>query len=121
MTDQYTVSLEEPLNTVLRATEEHHKADSQLAVLQATVTALYAYDVNISNAEEKLQVLPLINGILQDHSDRTEVVNDIEDLKEHVKEMSMLAINTKTAQIELSNKGLKFHENMPEECPLCGK
>ena len=119
--EQEIVDRESAVDDLLDMHTMRTQALEGLDMLQQGFTEWTTLNADITTQTVHQKLLDPVNQILYNYGARDTVITNIETLKEHVKEMSMLAINTKTAQIQLANKGELFYMHMPDTCPLCGK
>jgi exonuclease SbcC len=119
--DQEIVDREEVVDELLDMIAQRSQVLEAKTSLTESVTSwtILETDTMISAARQKLLVP--VEEILDLYESKHQGVEDLEEIKRQVKEVSMAAINNRTGEIQLENLELEFEQHMPEECPLCGK
>jgi exonuclease SbcC len=119
--DQEIVDRESIVDDLLDMHTMGTQVQEGITLLEEGITTWKLLNTNIAISSTRQKLLDPINEILDLYDSKKEVKENIEDLKSQVMEVSMLAINTRTEQIQLERKETEFEQHMPEICPLCGK
>ena len=112
---------ESAVDSILKMYADKEAAWVDLDELQGTWSEIGSIESEIEYVGMQTKLLPSVEAILILYDDRHQLTNDLYKLEDAVSGLSSVSKRLSEMEVLLEEKETIFHDNMPDECPLCGE
>jgi|AntDeeMinimDraft_6_1070357.scaffolds.fasta_scaffold00493_7 chromosome segregation ATPase len=117
---QVLVSKEEGTENILNLITKRKKLEKKETKLNSLIHKIKSVDREIAERKTLTSSKDLVDPILRAHKKRRSKSNEINKLGSLNDEIDLVNSNLQDRKEELEQLEKKWHEQVPEECPICG-